>query len=106
MVVKFCPVCRTIMKIETEDETAYFSCPRGHYKEPVKSNTISKKIDREDRVTVIPEEVRTETVTKGKCPKCENNLAYTWIVQTRSGDEGPTVFYRCTRCGFTWRVYT
>lgn len=61
---------------------------------------------REEKVAVIPKEVKAETITHVICPKCGNDTAYTWIVQTRSGDEGPTVFYRCTKCGYTWRVYT
>lgn len=106
MAVKFCPVCKAILKIEVSDGEAYYSCLKGHYKEKIKTNTISKKIEREEKVTVIEEIFHTETVAKAKCPRCENDSAYTWIVQTRSGDEGPTVFYRCTKCSYTWRIYT
>ncbi|MCK4973458.1 MAG: transcription factor S, partial [Candidatus Heimdallarchaeota archaeon] len=28
-----------------------------------------------------------------------------WMVQTRSADESPTRFFRCTACGETWREY-
>ncbi len=94
------------MKIDVRGEEAYYICSRGHYEEKIDHNTISKRIEREEKVTVIPKEVRAETIAKTKCPKCDNDTAYTWIVQTRSGDEGPTVFYRCTKCSYTWRVYT
>ena len=106
MTVKFCPICKSILKIEIRDNEAYYVCPRGHYEEKISQNMISKKIEKEEKVTVIPKEAEAETITKVRCPKCGNNTAYTWIVQTRSGDEGPTVFYRCTKCGYTWRVYT
>ena len=50
--------------------------------------------------------LKTNPTTKIKCPKCEHNLAYTWQVQTRSGDEGATQFFRCTKCKHTFRLYT
>jgi DNA-directed RNA polymerase subunit M len=28
------------------------------------------------------------------------------MVQTRGIDESMTQFYRCTRCGYTWRDYS
>ena len=40
------------------------------------------------------------------CPKCKNNQAVWWLLQTRSGDEPPTQFYRCTKCAQTWREYS
>lgn len=43
--------------------------------------------------------------TKKECPKCENNEAYWWLIQTRSSDEPPTQFYKCTKCKHTWREY-
>jgi DNA-directed RNA polymerase subunit M len=40
------------------------------------------------------------------CPKCGNNNAFWWMLQTRSADEATTQFYRCTKCGHTWRNYS
>ncbi|GAI81579.1 unnamed protein product, partial [marine sediment metagenome] len=34
-----------------------------------------------------------------------NEKAYFWSVQTRSGDEAETKFFKCTKCEFTWREY-
>src|SRR5271157_7834 len=39
------------------------------------------------------------------CPKCGHDKAATWQVQTRGGDEPSTHFYRCVKCGCTWREY-
>ena len=33
------------------------------------------------------------------CPKCNHNKATYCTRQTRSADEGQTVFYKCTKCG-------
>jgi DNA-directed RNA polymerase subunit M/transcription elongation factor TFIIS len=38
------------------------------------------------------------------CPKCGNNKARWWIVQTDSADEPSTQFFRCTKCNHTWRT--
>ncbi len=45
--------------------------------------------------------------TQKKCPKCGNERAYWWLIQTRSADEAPTQFFRCTngKCKHTWREY-
>ncbi len=40
------------------------------------------------------------------CPKCGNNTANVWQVQTRGSDESSTQFLKCLRCGFTHREYT
>jgi DNA-directed RNA polymerase subunit M len=39
------------------------------------------------------------------CPRCQNDQAATWQVQTRGADEPTTHFYRCTKCSYTWREY-
>jgi len=39
------------------------------------------------------------------CKKCDNNKCYFWALQTRAGDEGETSFFKCVKCGYTWRDY-
>ena len=51
------------------------------------------------------DEIKTLPTTTIECPKCDNTNAYWWFLQTRSGDEPPTQFYRCTKCNYTWRFY-
>ncbi|NOJ29052.1 MAG: hypothetical protein DA328_02670 [Nitrososphaeraceae archaeon] len=41
-----------------------------------------------------------------ECPKCKNDNAYWWMLQTRSADEATTQFYRCSKCNYTWRNYS
>lgn len=48
----------------------------------------------------IQEVAMTDQIICGKCKK--RNVSYR-EKQTRSGDEGMTVFYKCIDCGHTWR---
>lgn len=46
------------------------------------------------------------SVVKGvRCPNCGYEEAYFWMMQTRSADEPMTRFYKCRRCGHSWREY-
>ena len=103
--MKICPKCKSLMRIEKREGKVYYICPSCGYTEELSNPMIRMKIEKEEKVTVIERDRTMEAIVKVKCPKCGNNEAYTWIVQTRSGDEASTVFYKCTKCGYTWRVY-
>jgi DNA-directed RNA polymerase subunit M len=59
------------------------------------------------RVIVMTEKDQFSELPKTRiiCQKCENMEAYWWMQQTRSADEPPTMFYRCCKCGYSWRSY-
>jgi len=40
-----------------------------------------------------------------ECEVCGNKKAWYWLQQTRSADEPPTQFFRCTKCKRVWREY-
>jgi len=68
--------------------------------------TESIRIPKKDIIVMAKDEDLSELPkTKIVCPRCENTEAYWWIQQTRGADEPPTTFYRCTRCGYSWRAY-
>lgn len=52
------------------------------------------------------ERIKTMPTTNVECPKCGHNTAFWWFLQTRSGDEPPTQFFRCEKCAHTWRQYS
>jgi DNA-directed RNA polymerase subunit M len=111
--MEFCPSCGTRLILTRRDGNAsVLSCPNcGHEKTASRSTSTKRVIDHgpRDRIAVIGREeqkLRTTPTAKVECPKCGNNIAYTWQVQTRSADEGATQFFRCTKCGFTFREYT
>ena len=70
--------------------------------------TISQAItEKKHEVIVMGKGEGIEEMPKTRviCPQCENTEAYWWMQQTRSGDEPPTIFYKCTKCGYSWRSY-
>ena len=70
------------------------------------SPTIAIRREKEEEIVIVGEEeskLSTMSKTKVACPNCENMEAYWWMVQTRGADESSTQFFRCTRCGYTWR---
>jgi len=104
--MKFCPKCGAVLIQKTKN----FGCPRCNYstKEKVKINS-SEKLKEIKSVAVIKEkDVQTSPVTAETCKKCKNQKAYFWTVQTRSGDESETKFFKCTnpKCEHTWRDYS
>ncbi|MDG6933807.1 MAG: transcription factor S [Nitrososphaerota archaeon] len=110
----FCPKCNSRMKprqIKIEDKAVIaLVCPKCGYSSNMpdqkgveisdEASTASIKVvgDEADKLKTMP-------VTTIECPKCGNMEAQWWFLQTRSGDEPPTQFYRCTACGHTWRQY-
>ncbi|MFX0122263.1 MAG: transcription factor S [Candidatus Hodarchaeota archaeon] len=82
----------------------------------ISSNSNSKAFEIKQKIhhqtdmekTVIIEEphgLETMPTATTNCDKCNNNEAFYWQLQTRSADEAATTFYRCKRCGHTWRDY-
>jgi DNA-directed RNA polymerase subunit M len=114
--MEFCPDCGTRLtssrKKEGSKTVIRLVCQKCGYIKPEKHNPAdaAKKIARTKKevITVIRKEddVRTLPTQKIACPKCGNNTAYFWQVQTRGGDEGSTLFFRCTKCDHTFREYT
>jgi len=70
---------------------------------------IKQKIrhSEQEKMIVIedPDVVETMPTSNQTCSKCGHNVAVYWQVQTRSGDEASTTFYRCKKCKNTWRDY-
>ncbi|CDH13222.1 DNA-directed RNA polymerase I subunit RPA12 [Zygosaccharomyces bailii] len=50
------------------------------------------------------DELKEGATIKEKCPKCGNDEMHYHTLQLRSADEGATVFYTCTNCGYKFRT--
>ena len=64
-----------------------------------------KKIETEENVKMLGEDVDVRPTTTETCPECGNDKAYYEIKQTRSADEAPTRIFKCSKCKHTWRAY-
>ena len=106
--MKFCPECGAFC--DADNARRCYVCPKCGWEEPMEeSRTIPRKTSEEDKIIVIGKkerELSTMPKTKVLCEKCGNDEAYWWMVQTRGIDESMTQFYRCTKCGHTWRDYS
>ena len=105
--MKFCPKCGTLLVFKKEKRCLV--CLRCGWEEKVEKPISYVKAPAEEKIVMIGKEeqrLRTLPQTKITCPKCGYGKAYWWMVQTRSIDESPTQFYRCVRCGYTWREYS
>lgn len=106
--MKFCPKCGSILIPEKKKNIVTYVCKKCGYKEDSGINELKfeEKIQKEKlNEDVIERKIDTLPKIKAECPKCGNKEAYYWTMQTRAGDEAETRFYRCTKCGYTWREY-
>jgi len=71
----------------------------------VAGNIITES--RKKEIITIEDNRPDLPITEKECPKCDNGKVYWWLIQTRSADEPPTQFFRCTNqeCKHTWREY-
>jgi len=103
--MEFCPKCGAVLVQKVKND----GCPRCNYsaKGKVKIKT-SEKIEEKQKVAVVKnKDTETFPIIGQKCKECGNEKAYFWTVQTRSGDEAETKFFKCTnqKCEHTWREY-
>jgi len=95
-VIWLCPKCGFNKKVEGREKAAV-------------PFVVKESKTFEESIAVIGKEeqkLRTLPTVRIECPKCGNNLAFVWQVQTRGSDESSTQFFRCTKCSFTFREYT
>ena len=82
----------------------------------VKCRTCGKLSDKKVDAKITTKQEKKETLvfennepdlpkTEKVCEKCGHREAYYWLIQTRSSDEPPTQFFRCTKCRYVWREY-
>lgn len=104
----FCPKCGSILIPKREGDKTIIRCGCGYksedkeagkFTEVVKGKTRRVGIvDTEDDLNALPK-------MKAECPKCHNQEAAYWEVQTRAADEPATKFLKCTKCKRIWRDY-
>ncbi len=103
----YCDDCDGIIVAEKSgDETAFKcrSCGKKYEKKGGEME-IREESDTASKEITVGNDDESLPVTDEDCEECGNDEAYWWTEQTRSADEPPTRFYRCTECSHTWRVY-
>lgn len=103
----FCPKCGSILRLRDKGGKKVLYCSCGYSKVPESGDTsaeIKERGSAAKKVEVI-ENIDTRPKVKIRCDKCGNNIAYFWTQQTRGADEPETRFFKCAKCGSTWREY-
>jgi DNA-directed RNA polymerase subunit M len=115
--LEFCPKCGKRLVPKKGEKNVVWVCPKCGFSKKVEGGgkkvvvplTVKEPKPFQDSIAVIGREeqkLRTLPTVRVECPKCGNNLAFVWQVQTRGSDESSTQFFRCTKCNFTFREYT
>jgi len=103
--MEFCPKCGAVLIQKRKNS----GCPRCNYSSKSKNKIkTSETMEEKKRVAIVQEKdskVLPIVAERCKDKKCKNEAAYFWTVQTRSGDEAETKFFKCTKCENTWREY-
>ncbi len=103
--VKFCPKCNNLL-IPSGDNLKCAVCGYEENAESKEGYEYKESIEKKEKIKVIEKtEIETHPTTRIECPKCGHNEAYWWLEQTRCADEPETRFFRCKKCGYTWREY-
>jgi DNA-directed RNA polymerase subunit M len=115
--MEFCPNCGTRLvptrKKQGKKTVLQLVCPKCAFKKrgvhtPAVTPKVIERVPQESIAVIGKKEqkLRTLPTVKIECPKCGNNIAYVWQVQTRGSDESSTQFFRCTKCNYTFREYS
>ncbi len=100
--MSFCPKCGSILLPKRKDEKTVMGCSCGYEEIPKK---VTEKVEKKEEVAVVEKGFDHLPEEKIKCPKCGHDTALFWTKQMRAADEAETTFYKCKKCGHTWRDY-
>ena len=107
--MQFCSKCSLVLVPIKKERAVVLACPKCG-EETKRSNPIVQKLATpKESVVVIgkkDKKIQALPTMKITCQKCGHGEAFYWMVQTRGGDEASTQFFRCAKCGKTWREYS
>ena len=108
--MKFCEKCGNLMLVDKKRKHAFLVCRKCGRTSKVRGEkvTITELMHEPGKEVVVmakDEGLAELPKTKIMCPNCEHMEAFWWMQQTRAADEPPTLFYRCTKCAYSWRSY-
>lgn len=99
--MEFCPECNNLLLERHVGKMEMFCC-RCPFVQPVTQDRLTEIVfpDQERKAAPLRVEERTQIL----CGKCGHNEATFLQMQTRSADEGSTLFYTCVKCGYKWKI--
>lgn len=108
--MRFCQKCGNLLYVEKKRKAVYLICRKCKKTTRLKGEKLTiSEVSHENRKKVVllgrEEQYAELPKTTIMCPKCEHMEAFWWMQQTRSADEPPTLFYKCVKCGYSWRSY-
>lgn len=108
--MEFCEKCGSLTVVKRKKTKSFLVCPKcGKEKAMKKEKIVISQAMPDQKKDIVVMKKGDEAIdlpkTRVMCPKCEHTEAYWWMQQTRSADEPPTLFYRCTKCSYSWRSY-
>lgn len=101
----FCPKCGSILRPKDKSGKRILYCTCGYTKSSEEELVEIKESAQATKKIEVIENLDTRPKIKMTCEECGNKVAYYWTQQTRSADEPETRFFKCTKCGYTWREY-
>lgn len=108
--INFCPRCGSIMPLPGRDDVV--TCMKCKFQVDI---TEFDGLEMKSKVVFNKRQVLTTGLTSDdfsgpqvdrKCAKCGHDGMTFATRQTRSADEGQTVFYTCPRCQFQEQEYS
>jgi transcription factor S len=105
--MQFCPKCKAILMPKRDGIKKLVVCSCGYKSSDFGDVNVSEQVKNKGKdVEVVDRDNEVDPITKAECPKCHNDEAYFWEIQTRAADEPPTKFMKCTKCKHIWRDYS
>jgi DNA-directed RNA polymerase subunit M len=104
--MQFCPKCSLALVPTKKEKIVVLACPKCGQVTRRSDPMVQKFGKAKESIVVIgnkEKNIQTLSRTKVTCQKCGHGEAFYWMVQTRGGDEAMTQFFRCAKCGVTWR---
>ncbi len=105
----FCKKCGGLLVPKTVGKKKKLVCLKCGYEVDVDKSSgtkISESLKKSKEIEIVEKNNEENLpITDAECPKCGNNKAYFWLVQTRASDEAETKFLKCTKCSHVWRDY-
>jgi DNA-directed RNA polymerase subunit M len=105
--MEFCKKCGGVLVPKKDGGKVNYNCRNCGAKSSTGADLVLKeKVEKKEKIISVSDKKEDLPITDAICDKCGNEKAYWWMQQTRSIDEPPTRFFRCTECSHSWREYS